>query len=90
MYRHALNNANIVTPSFTAPSKNSNYRYSHIIEQAKSIDYDDFCYYKAAEDFYSSISKDGLYIRDAPSDRPIASLEPFKFCPWCAKKLKKK
>ena len=81
MYRHVLNNASIVTPSFTAPSKNSNYCYSHIIEQAKRIDYDDFCYYKAAEDSYSSISKDGLYIRDALSDRPIASLEPFKFCP---------
>ena len=42
MYRHVLNNASIVTPSFTAPSKNSNYCYSHIIEQAKRIDYDDF------------------------------------------------
>jgi len=62
MYRHVLNNASIVTP-FTASSKNSNYSYSHIIEQAKSIDYDDFCYYKAAEDSYISISKDGWYIR---------------------------
>jgi len=62
MYRHVLNNASIVTPSFTASSKNSNYSYSHIIEQAKSIDYDDFCYYKAAEDSYISISKDGWYI----------------------------
>jgi hypothetical protein len=63
MYRNVLNNANIVTPSFSAPSKNSNYSYSHIIEQAKSIDYDDFCYYKAVEDSYISISKDGWYIR---------------------------
>jgi len=63
MYRHVLNNASIVTPSVTASSKNSDYRYSHIIKQAKSIDYDDFCYYKAAEDSYISISKDGWYIR---------------------------
>jgi len=63
MYRHVLNNASIVTPSVTASSKNSDYSYSHIIEQAKSIDYDDFCYYKAAEDSYISISKDGWHIR---------------------------
>ena len=63
MYRHLLNNASIMTPSFTASSKNSNYSYSHIIEQAKSIDYDDFCYYMAAEDSYISISKDGWYVR---------------------------
>ncbi|MGC2427245.1 MAG: hypothetical protein WA421_09430 [Nitrososphaeraceae archaeon] len=47
----------------------------------------DFRYFKAKEDSYNAITKDGWYIRDAQYDRPIASLEPFKYCPWCSKEL---
>jgi hypothetical protein len=54
----------------------------------RAVDYDDFAYYKAMEDSYRAITKDGWYIRDAQYDRPIASLEPFKYCPWCSKELK--
>jgi hypothetical protein len=56
-------------------------------EFEKEVDYDDFCYYRVGEDSYNSITKDGWYIRNAEYDRPIASLEPFKRCPWCGTKL---
>jgi len=42
-------------------------------EFEKAVDYDDFCYYRAKEDSYRSITKDGWYLRDAQFDRPIAS-----------------
>jgi hypothetical protein len=58
-------------------------------EFEKSVDYDDFCYYRAKEDSYNAITKDGWYMRDAQFNRPIASLEPFRYCPWSAKQLKK-
>jgi hypothetical protein len=50
---------------------------------------DDIFYCKAKEDSYDAITKDGWYIRDAQYNRPIASLEPFRYCPWCSKKLAK-
>lgn len=56
---------------------------------SNAVDYDDFAYYRTTEDSYHFITKDGWYIRDAQFDRPIASLEPFKYCPWCAASLKK-
>jgi hypothetical protein len=43
------------------------------IEFEKAVDYDDFAYYKAKEDSYNAITKDGWYIHDNQYDRPIAS-----------------
>jgi hypothetical protein len=57
-------------------------------EFGKTVDYD-FEYYRVEDDNYGVITKPVWYIRDAQYDRPIASLEPFKYCPWCTKKLKK-
>jgi hypothetical protein len=56
-------------------------------EFTKAVDYDDFKYYRVEEDNYGAIIKPGWYIRSAEFDRPIASLKPFKHCPWCAAKL---
>lgn len=56
-------------------------------ESGKTADYD-FKYYRVEDDNYGAITKPDWYIRDAQYNRPIASLEPFKYCPWCAKKLK--
>ena len=58
-------------------------------EFEKAVDSDDFCYFKANEDAYHSITKDGWYIRNSEFNRPIASLEPFKYCPWCSKELRR-
>ena len=57
-------------------------------EFEKAVDYDDFCYFKAKGDAYHSITKDGWYIRNSEFNRPIDSLEPFKYCSWCSAKLK--
>ena len=35
----------------------------------RAVDYDDFAYYKAKEDSYRAITKDGWYIRDAQYDK---------------------
>lgn len=43
----------------------------------KTVDYNDICYYKAKEDSYNAITKDGWYIRDAQYNGPIASLKPW-------------
>jgi len=53
-------------------------------EFEKAVDYNDICYYRAKEDTYNTITKDGWYIRDAQFVRPVASLEPFKYYPWCS------
>jgi hypothetical protein len=58
-------------------------------EFEKSVDHDDVRYYRLEDDNFNAIKKQGWYIRDAQYDRPIALLEPFKHCPWCAAKLKK-
>ncbi|MGC2597919.1 MAG: hypothetical protein WA395_07295 [Nitrososphaeraceae archaeon] len=39
----------------------------------KAVEYDEFSYYKAEEDSYNSIAKDGWYIRNSEFNRPIAS-----------------
>jgi len=54
----------------------------------KSVEYD-VCYYKAKEDSYNAITEDGWYMRDAQFDMSIASLAPFRFFPWCVKRLKR-
>jgi hypothetical protein len=55
----------------------------------KAVNYDDFAYYRVEDDSYGAITKPGWYIHNAQYNRPIASLEPFKHCPWCAAKLAK-
>ena len=64
--------------------------YCNCSDFEKAVVINDFAYYKVEEDSYHSINKDGWYIRNATYIRPVASLEPFKFCPWCGKKLKSK
>jgi len=63
--------------------------YCSCNEFERAVDCDDIFYYKAKEDSYDAITKDGWYIRDAQYNRPIASVEPFLYCPWCSKKLAK-
>lgn len=54
----------------------------------KAADYDSFHYYRVEDDNYRAITKPGWYVRNAESNGPVASLKPFKHCPWCAKELK--
>ena len=57
-------------------------------EFEKAVEYRDFAYCEAEEDTYRAITKDGWYIYNTQYNRPLASLKPFKYCPWCAAKLK--
>jgi hypothetical protein len=40
------------------------------------------------DDRFNAVKKQGWYIGHG-LDGPIASLEPFRHCPWCSKKLAK-
>jgi len=54
----------------------------------KAADYNDIRYYRPEDDRYNAIKK-GWYIYSTGFERPVASLEPFKYCQWCSKKLAK-
>jgi hypothetical protein len=41
------------------------------------------------EQDFNAIKKPGWYMYSMANERPITNLEPFKYCPWCAKKLAK-
>lgn len=61
--------------------------YCSCNEFEKALDYNDIRYYRPEDDRFNAIKKQGWYIRSWAYDGPIASLEPFQYCPWCAKKL---
>jgi hypothetical protein len=63
--------------------------YCNCKEFEKAVDYDDIKYYRLIDDNFHRIKKPGWYIRSWAYDGPTASLEPFKYCPWCAKELTK-
>jgi hypothetical protein len=55
----------------------------------KAVDYNDIRYYRPEDDRFNAVKQAGWYIYDMGYQRPVASLEPFKYCPWCLKKLVK-
>jgi hypothetical protein len=62
--------------------------YCNCNEFEKAIDYNDIKYCKP-ENEVNPIKKAGWYIYSLSYRRPIITLEPFKYCPWCSKKLSK-
>lgn len=63
--------------------------YCNFKEFKKAIDYNDIRYYRPEGDRFNAVKKAGWYIYDMGHKRPNASLEPFRYCPWCSKKLAK-
>jgi hypothetical protein len=55
----------------------------------KAVDYNDIRYYRIEDDRFNAVKKAGWYIRSWAYDAPNASLEPFRYCPLCSKKLAK-
>jgi hypothetical protein len=55
----------------------------------KAVDYNDIWYYRPEDDKAKAVKKAGWYMYSLCYDRPIVVLEPFKYCPWCARKLAK-
>ena len=66
---------------------NPDYCNSHEFE--KAVDFNDIRYYRPEDDRFNAVKKAGWYMYSMGYDRPIVSLEPFKYCPWCSKKLVK-
>ena len=48
----------------------------------KAVDYNDIRYYRTEDDRFNEVG-----VRSWAYDGRIASLEPFRHCPWCSKKL---
>jgi hypothetical protein len=62
--------------------------YCNYNEFEKAVDYKDIRYYRPEDDWFKAVKKQDWYIRSWAYG-PIASLEPFRHCPWCSKKLTK-
>ncbi|HEY7080656.1 MAG TPA: hypothetical protein VH500_13205 [Nitrososphaeraceae archaeon] len=69
------------------PTKNPNYCSCNEFE--KAVDYNDTRYYRPEDARFNAVKKAGWYIYSMGYERPVASLEPFKYRPWCSKKLAK-
>ena len=61
--------------------------YCNSNEFEKTVDYNVIRYYRPEEDRFSAMKKAGWYMYSFAYSGPIASLEPFKYFPWCEKKL---
>ena len=62
--------------------------YCNCNDFEKAVDYNDIRSYRPEDDRFTAVKKGGSYY-DMVYQRPIASLEPFKYCPWCSKKITK-
>ena len=63
--------------------------YCNCDEFDKAVEFQDIRYYKSEDDRFGVVKKPGWYMYAWGYQGVIASLEPFKYCPWCAKKLEK-
>ena len=63
--------------------------YCSCNEFERAVDYNDIRYHKPEDDGFNAAKKVGWYMYSMGYERPVASLEPFRYCPWCAKKLAK-
>ena len=61
--------------------------YCSCNEFGKAVDYNDIRYYRQEDDRFNAVKKAGWYMYSMGYERPVASLEPFKYCSWCAEKL---
>jgi len=55
----------------------------------KAVNSQNFRYYRPEDDSYNGVEESGWYIYAWGYQGAIASLKPFQYCPWCAKKLAK-
>jgi hypothetical protein len=63
--------------------------YCNCNEFEKAIDFNDIRYCKPEDDRFNTVRKAGWHMYSMGYERSIASIEPFKYCPWCSKKLAK-
>ncbi len=56
--------------------------YCNCNDFEKAVDYKDIRYYRPEDDKFNAM-KAGWYIYSLSYERPIASLELFRYCPWC-------
>ncbi|HEY7079746.1 MAG TPA: hypothetical protein VH500_08595 [Nitrososphaeraceae archaeon] len=53
------------------------------------VGFEDIRYYMSKDDRFGVVKKPVWYMYAWGYQAVIASLEPFKYCPWCAKELSK-